>query len=576
MDFQVLRGEALSPLTDPARLRELAANYPELRGDILQNPSIYPELAEWINTVGAPAPPLFAAPTNGVLAQPQKSKVGMTALVASGIVCLVAVGLVLGIGLTKWWNSSESTASEVGGSGISTDSGIPLRETGVDRDVTPIDLRIHQIDSFLYPRLTIYFSANAKGGDPLSVLDKSDLEIFYEDVPVTGLYDFKQPGEQRPISISLVVDVSDSMEGVPLRQAQDSVLTFLDYVDFEGGDRVELAEFGTDAYVVLPYSQDIDLLAAGVNSRQTAGMTALFDAAYNAVVRAYAQPGQKAVVIFTDGQENSSVHTVEEVISLSLSTGIPIYLVGVGGETDTHMLEYLARETGGSYFSSPTAADLGGIYKEVYDSEKGLYSVSFEAASTDVAPTAEIMLNVVSEKYSGDTTKTFSAAAGDQLPLELLYSGISASSTLAAQPSDLDGGAIFEYLPYHAFDGAKETTWAEASNGDGVGEWLQIDFARATPVSGFEIMNGYWRLDQRLFENNRVKRIRVDFSDGESEEFTLADPVSGEYQPTLTSSGERLAFAKTHLTTDVRFTILEVYPGNRWNDTCITNISLFR
>ena len=461
-------------------------------------------------------------------------------------------------------------------SATATDSGALDSEAGADRDATPIDLRIHQIDSFLYPRLTIYFSANTADGDPLSALDKSALDIFYEGVPVAGLYDFKQPGEQRPISISLVVDVSDSMEGVPLRQAQDSVLTFLDYVDFEGGDRVELAEIGTDAYVVLPYTQDLDLLAAGVNSRETAGMTALFDAAYNAVVRAYAQPGQKAVVIFTDGQENGSIRTAEEVVSLSLSTGISIYLVGVGGDTDTRMLEYLANETGGSYFFSPTAADLSGIYEEVYDSEKDLYSVSFEATSTDGAPAAEVMLNVVSENYSGDATKTFSATAGDQMPLQLLYSGITASSTLAAQPSDLDGGAIFEYLPYHAFDGAKETTWAEGSDGDGVGEWLQIDFARPTPVGGFEIMNGYWRLDQRLVENNRVKRIRVDFSDGESEEFTLADPVSGEYQPTLTGSGERLTFTKTHITTDVRFTILEVYPGNRWNDTCITDISLFR
>lgn len=243
-------------------------------------------------------------------------------------------------------------------SATATDSGALDSEAGADRDATPIDLRIHQIDSFLYPRLTIYFSANTADGGPLSALDKSALDIFYEGVPVAGLYDFKQPGEQRPISISLVVDVSDSMEGVPLRQAQDSVLTFLDYVDFEGGDRVELAEIGTDAYVVLPYTQDLDLLAAGVNSRETAGMTALFDAAYNAVVRAYAQPGQKAVVIFTDGQENGSIRTAEEVVSLSLSTGISIYLVGVGGDTDTRMLEYLANETGGSYFFSPTAADL--------------------------------------------------------------------------------------------------------------------------------------------------------------------------------------------------------------------------
>lgn len=457
MDYSHLFAEASSPATDPMRLCDLAANYPELRSTILANPATYPELSQWILQQGSPATAAATTPSSAPRNAPRGRIIAITSVITAAVIAVAAVAAMF---VTQW--------------------------------------------------------------------------------------------------------------------NKDSALTFLDYVDFASGDLVELAEFGSEVYVVLPYTNDQNLLSAAVKTRETAGQTALLDAAYAALVRAYSQPGQKAVMIFTDGEENASSRTLAEVVGLSEDTGIPVYLIGVGLDTDPYMLQSLADQTGGAYFSSPTAADLAGIYSEIYDEQKELYSVSFQAASQAPPVSSEVGLQLVDGTYSGSATKTFSPTVRDRLPLNLMYSRITASSTLAAQESELDPGEVFHYLPFHAFDGDRDTTWAEGSPGHGVGEWLQVDFTSPVMVKGFDIRNGYWRLEQRLHENSRVKRLRVDFSDGTSEEFTLVDPVLQNYGQLFRGNGERIEFAKTHVTSNVRFTVLEVYPGNRWEDVCITDISLFR
>ena len=84
-------------------------------------------------------------------------------------------------------------------------------------------------------------------------------------------------------------------------------------------------------------------------------------------------------------------------------------------------------------------------------------------------------------------------------------------------------------------------------------------------VSGFVINAGYQKNTEVYDNNSRPKELIVTFSDGQSFMVEL-DDYYGAQKVVLDSSIE---------TTSVTFTINDVYPGGKYEDTVISEIQLF-
>ena len=132
------------------------------------------------------------------------------------------------------------------------------------------------------------------------------------------------------------------------------------------------------------------------------------------------------------------------------------------------------------------------------------------------------------------------------------------------------------YLPRNATEQNNDTVWAEGVSGNGVGEWILIEFTESVQLSGMYIKNGYWKTTERLTQNGRLKKILVEFSDGGSETHSLTDPGSQNFSTLTQGTGENLAFSTRRVTTFIKITILEVYSGSRWEDICVTGIRPYR
>jgi hypothetical protein len=105
--------------------------------------------------------------------------------------------------------------------------------------------------------------------------------------------------------------------------------------------------------------------------------------------------------------------------------------------------------------------------------------------------------------------------------------------------------------------------WAEGVPGDGIGEWLEVEFAR--PSDEIMILNGYvdFKNMSAYKNNNRLKRIRIESQDPQFNiEYTLPDYVAYHSIPL------------PQKTKKVKITILEVYKGLKYEDTCVTAIAL--
>ncbi len=115
-------------------------------------------------------------------------------------------------------------------------------------------------------------------------------------------------------------------------------------------------------------------------------------------------------------------------------------------------------------------------------------------------------------------------------------------------------------------DGDKNTAWVEGAAGQGEGQFIQFSFNNTYLVNGIRIRAGYQKNDDIYYKNSRPRRIRIEFSDGRSEAFELADGSREE---------QVLTFAEPTETETVSLIIESVYPGVKYEDTCISEVILF-
>ena len=109
--------------------------------------------------------------------------------------------------------------------------------------------------------------------------------------------------------------------------------------------------------------------------------------------------------------------------------------------------------------------------------------------------------------------------------------------------------------------------WAEGVTGNGEGEWLELNATVPVLLDTLEITNGLATSDALFRANNRIKKIDLSVNG--------AEPVTVELPDQMDPFDIKLPESKDVVRT-IRLTIREVYPGTKYQDTCITRIRLFR
>lgn len=118
------------------------------------------------------------------------------------------------------------------------------------------------------------------------------------------------------------------------------------------------------------------------------------------------------------------------------------------------------------------------------------------------------------------------------------------------------------YGAANLFDASTGTAWVEGASGNGIGEWITVEFENQRRVKSIHVQNGYQKNPDIFSKNNRVRQIRVLFSGGESQIFILEDKLSAQLltlRPPVTAYWMQLI-------------IDDVWAGNKYTDTAITKL----
>ncbi len=191
-----------------------------------------------------------------------------------------------------------------------------------------------QVLSFSARSDLVVFSATAVDGRgrPVTDLRREDFRVFDEG-RLQPLAQFHS-GRGLPARILLLVDASGSMnEERKVANARWAGARILEALAPE--DQVAVAGFDSRYWGVVAFTRDREAVRKGLESITPFGSTALHDALDKGArdIASHGE-GRRAVVVLTDGLDNSSQRTSDEVIARSRALDVPIYAVSVVSPLD--------------------------------------------------------------------------------------------------------------------------------------------------------------------------------------------------------------------------------------------------
>lgn len=236
-------------------------------------------------------------------------------------------------------------------------------------------------------------------------------DIIYENLTLKRMLLYtaklKMPEDTQALKVDMVADVSGSMSGTPLSEAQMCMANFVNSMQFDAGDQVELTSFATGVRLEQEFTDDASSLIDEINDLVTGDMTSLYDALYTAVERVATQSGARCVIAFTDGNDNYSDCSVTDVVNVASRYHVPVFIIGIGS-VDTTDLYTITNQTGGEYYNINAVNSMQEIYEKIYRMEKQLYMVEFEdGTGADINDQSDIKTGYKSVKYGGECNYTY-------------------------------------------------------------------------------------------------------------------------------------------------------------------------
>src|SRR5262249_29821150 len=139
------------------------------------------------------------------------------------------------------------------------------------------------------------------------------------------------------LAVALVIDVSGSMSGAPLVEAQEACVGFVDVLEEAGvGDRIVLVPFGGSAHVAAALgssAKDVRSATRALSVNGTTNMAHGLQVAWSALARSN---GRRVIVLLTDGSPDDRQATVNERDSIIRGEG-EIIARGVQGADDAFL-----------------------------------------------------------------------------------------------------------------------------------------------------------------------------------------------------------------------------------------------
>ncbi len=144
--------------------------------------------------------------------------------------------------------------------------------------------------------------------------------------------------------------------------------------------------------------------------------------------------------------------------------------------------------------------------------------------------------------------------------------------------SELPASGSRTYSGKNLIDGDYTTVWAEGVPGNGVGETITLHLEKEQPVYGILICNGYTASYEQYINNGMLTDVDVDFGNGTHAEGHELEGYGGEKYTAQDLADMNLGKAELEepvMTDTITITITGARPGEKYDDICVSEISVY-
>ena len=236
---------------------------------------------------------------------------------------------------------------------------------GMGRGQEPIRVKVNLVN--------VAFVARDAGGALVNNLTQDDVEVFEDAVSQKVSY-FARSVDV-PLTLGLIVDASGSQDHFSKQHEKDLDVFFKDVLGPK--DRVFLIGFGNHIRLVSDFSASGSGLLAEWKAYQKSNKhfpllgpdedrdlgTAFYDSIYYSVTEKLAREnGRRAILLFSDGEDNSSSHDMMTTIETAQSENVVVYAIRYTEKSHGHLtarnkygtsvMDRIAKETGGAHIDA--------------------------------------------------------------------------------------------------------------------------------------------------------------------------------------------------------------------------------
>lgn len=263
-------------------------------------------------------------------------------------------------------------------------------------------------------------SVRNPNNQPVADLKISDFTVYEDGVPQEISY-FEQ--ENSPLGVVLLMDVSSSMEGTPLREAKRAAVEFIRQT--HPMSEMALLAFNDRVRTVQAFTSERERLQSAIDNLEASGGTALYDALNAAVdlVRT-SRHAHRAVLLLSDGKDEDSSRKFAAVEQLVMSSDLSLFAVGEYSPAERKLyltgsqyykepaldvnlspvwvLRRLAEVSGGDSFFPQPQESLSSVFSRIAQDLQHQYVLGFSPKSASTGgPFHKIEVRVGSQGYPG-------------------------------------------------------------------------------------------------------------------------------------------------------------------------------
>ena len=221
-------------------------------------------------------------------------------------------------------------------------------------------------------------------------LEEGDFLVFEDGIKQNVTFFSRR---QSPIALSLLLDSSASMEE-HLPVLQQAATNFVHKL--KANDIAQVIDFDSRVEIRQGFTGNQAELDTAISQLAAGGSTSLHNAIYIALkelrkVRAVNEEDvrRQALIVFSDGEDTSSLVSFDEVLDLAKRSETSIYTIALRGSDvqakgfreAEFVMRTLAQETGGRAFFPAKIDDLIGVYTQIADELASQYTLGYTSAN---------------------------------------------------------------------------------------------------------------------------------------------------------------------------------------------------